>query len=277
MTLEQRVNALGSLIEKNEVWDVRLVYPNEHGTESEEAFLVVSSHDDVEKLESLWNTVHNANDPDEETDRLDEVVEFGFSDEYDCCLDCGSVIRTSPDSYCWQLEAQFVDGEGYVCSECIDAESYLEDCKNENRLVNTHLVDPSDHLWTQLEDLDFQNGLYGGQKADPEAVVKALNAEDIDCLFTGSVGQFDVRFRVWVPEGDEDRAREVLEGSRTDLPYDPAVEMSKALSSIGKGYQGSEHIQVVEREITREEFIDGSWAREEHAGTIQSVTIKKST
>lgn len=59
----------------------------------------------------------------------DEIgeVEWGFNDEYQLCDDCSSiVIRTSPDSYGWTLEA-YRDEEGYLyCESC--AQSLQDDC-----------------------------------------------------------------------------------------------------------------------------------------------------
>jgi hypothetical protein len=179
--------------------------------------------------------------------RLDDLCDSGFNDEYDLCTRCGGLIRTSPDCYAWQ--ADYWDQE-MVCGDCIRsdpdlAEDYLDNHAVGNRKGETHLtgiVDPSDHDWVQLDDR-YENGMHHGQNDDPRAIAKLLWQAEIDCLFSGSVGQFDVNFYTWVLSENEDQAREILSTGSVKLPYDPAEEYSKALSG-----KGSEYVKV--RKIT---------------------------
>ena len=131
---------------------------------------------------------------------LEDFTEWGFSDEYDTCSNCGKAVRTSPDSYGWQPDFfNFRDGD-MLCRDCIRehaAEEYIEEHINRNKLLNTWIVNPEDHDWTKL-DLDYENGLHPGQNDDPRKIIQVLKAEGIDVLFTGSVGQFDVNFSPWV-------------------------------------------------------------------------------
>lgn len=192
---------------------------------------------------------------------ISDICEFGFNDEYDTCKRCSALIRTSPDSYSWQPDFHFFEGEGNICHDCIRGNDeleawYVEDHTNTNRLINLYVVDPTDKLgWVELEELDYENGLHPGQRDDPEAIIEALNEHGIDCIFRGWVGQFDVNWRVIVPESKESQAIEILEGSNTKLPYDPGTEMGKALRG-----EGSDHVKVRKLEIRNNEVaIDEDW------------------
>ncbi len=198
----------------------------------------------------------------------DHGIEFGFSDEWDTCSKCLGVIRTSPDSYGWQPDYHRSDYDGLVCSECLDPDDYLKDHKNRNALVNTYLVDPDDHGYTLIEDVRFEAGLHRGQNADPNAIVELLNSYDYDVIFTGSVGQFDVNFNVWVKANDDREAehgaevndayvRHILETGATRLPYDPGTELGKVLRG-----ESSDHYVLETRTITAEEFVSGSYLKD---------------
>jgi hypothetical protein len=170
---------------------------------------------------------------------LDDLCEWGFSDEWDICPECGELIRTQPDHYGWQPEFHiFEDGEMF-CADCVRdnyAEDYIAEYVNRNRLLNCDVVDPYQHGWDMIEEVRFESGYHRGQDSDPAAIIKILNAEGVDVLFTGSVGQFDVNFNAWVPEDDVQRAADILvdaeAAGKTDLPYSIAGEMEKALRGL---------------------------------------------
>lgn len=169
---------------------------------------------------------------------------YGFDDEWSLCYECGALVRTSPDSYGWQLDGELVDGEGYRCANCVREKpyEYIDAHVNQNKLLNKYLVDPLEVGWTEL-DADFEHGLHHGQNDDPRAVIKVLNAENIDCLFTGQPSQFYVEFTVWVRDADAERAQDILEDAiaarKTKLPYDPGDEFARALRG-----EKSEHVAV---------------------------------
>lgn len=202
---------------------------------------------------------------------LSDVVEYGFSDEWSTCDRCNALIRTAPDCYGWQPDyAEFEWGER-VCKDCLSKDDdmqrdYIEQHRNARRLLNRDLVDIAETKFGwDMVDVDYENGWYPGQNDDPRIVLKLLNAADIDCIFTGSVGQFDVNFNVWVPTDRLDEAESILKCTPAKLPYDPGTEMGKALRGESSVYQR------VEQTITPEQFVDGSWAKE----PVEGVRITK--
>ncbi len=232
-------------------------YPNVEFTQlDDKPFIIMDSWETVEK----WNEKF----PNWETD-ID--YEWGFHDEYCTCSECYSAIRTSPDSYGWEPDFHLTDGAIY-CKDCVDSDEYIEDHINRNKLLNTDLADPCDYDYDMLEDLRFENGLHYGQKSDPSAIIKLLNAHKIDCLFTGYTGQFDVTFYTWVKSENMELAQHILENGNTDLPYDPGREMAKVLRG-----EHSDHINRVESVVSQQDFIDGN-IPEVDGNTVHSITVK---
>lgn len=135
---------------------------------------------------------------------LDQVMEWGFSDEYSTCSDCYKAVRTSPDSYSWQMRG-YIDEDGIHCRECTkdDPDLYLEHCMNSNSLLNEDLIDLVEEGWTDLE-LRMENGFHRGQNDDPRLILEVRERlfPFIDIVFTGSVGQFDIAFTAWVRPGE---------------------------------------------------------------------------
>jgi hypothetical protein len=208
-------------------------------------FIIFDSWSEVEYIEQ-WLA---DNRPDMDINDLD----WGFCDEYDICSDCFNIIRTSPDSYSWQPEYD-IDEYGIFCSDCIQnsPEYYLDNRINQNKLVNEYMVDPSEHGWTMV-DIEYANGYHYGQNDNPNAIIESLNEHNIDCLFTGNVGQFDVHFNVWVKSEVAHFAKYILSNSNVELPYDQATELAKAL----KG-EHSDYITVKEYTLSQEDFIAGN-------------------
>ena len=198
----------------------------------------------------------------------DLLGEWGFSDEYRTCDACGEAIRTSPDSYNWQPDYVVVD-DMFLHIGCIDPADLLEEYVNADKLLPAGF-DPEDHGLRQV-DLDFENGMCGGQTDDPKSILRTLNNAGVDCWFTGSPGQFDITFWVWVEEGDVDKATVALTDTDTSCGYDPAEVMREGLKQLSKQHHDpgegiaynkigvDEHgkAQVTTRTITPEEFVEG--------------------
>ncbi len=206
-------------------------------------FIIVDSWDTVKQLDNVI--------PDNDLDGI-MSYNWGFNDEYSTCSECYNVIRTSPDSYSWQAEFEIQNG-GIYCKECFDRDLYLETHLNANKLVNLDVVDLYDYGYAEIEGLQFEHGMHYGQKSDPMAIVKALQEFNIDCLFSGNVGQFDIRFYVWVRDDLVRYAKDILENSNTDLPYDPGRELAKVLR-VDK----SDYYHMETHEISQEDFIAGN-------------------
>ena len=169
----------------------------------------------------------------------------------------------------------------WICGDCIKgdpglARAYIAEMRNKPILAT--IIYPGDYDWVLLDRLEFERGLHKGQNDSMEATIKALQRFGIDCLFTGSVGQFDVGWVVWVQPYDdkvqslvswgEEKAEmrdlwrnateyqegvtRYLEGEDTKLPYDPGTEMEKALQGKPSEYmsvakdtsQGLDHTTI---------------------------------
>jgi len=219
----------------NWLWDNIGDFPGiEVSQYEDDDFIIIDGWDTVERLDSA---IPN--------DTFDGVMDYnwGFSDEYSTCSNCLTVIRTLPDSWTWQAEFELQHG-GIYCVDCFDKDQYIEDRLNANKLVNFHMVDPNEYGYEEIEDLRFEHGMHYGQKSDPNAIIKALRKWDIDCLFTGNVQQFDVNFYVWVKEDLVQYAKDILENSDTDLPYDPGRELAKVLRGDKSDYYHMETHQI---------------------------------
>src|SRR5690606_17355638 len=119
-------------IRENNVWDD--IYMDIADDHEENTYIIMDSWDDIAKFAKIVKQVLGI-DEDEEI-YIDEVlgVEIVFSDEYNTCSDCHSVIRTSPDSYHWQPD--FMMGDGFIaCSKCFNEN---EDRKS-TRLNSSHV------------------------------------------------------------------------------------------------------------------------------------------
>lgn len=231
-----------------------------------------------------WNTITKYNEVTRKFDVVDDTpaklaqkleklgVELEWSDEWTDCMECGKLIRTSPNSYGWQPSYSYVEGEGYICLGCLKPEDHLRQCVENNKGNQIADIDPADHGYIKLEG-DFENGWYGGQCASPDIIMKAMIAADVPVLLNlDDVGQFDMRFSVWIHKkaGKKKiaKAREVLANpSNVNLKEDPKDVMSRALKSVpvvtsnqGDGIQCTQikaDGTVSTRIVSPQEFVDG--------------------
>jgi len=214
-------------------------------------------------ISANWNYVSN-----ETQSRLEQAgYTLDWCDTVSRCDDCYKAIETEPTHYGWKR--QFHVGDGYMlCACCLanDPEPLLEDLRgNPDKALTLDNIDLADHGYVRVER-DFENGWYGGQDDSPKAIAAWLRERDIeDFIFeVDRVGQFDVRFSVWVREEDAEKA----EGARGKAAVDPAVAMQAALRSIpvgraSEGIQyakvsiGDEGATITTRTISPEEFVAG--------------------
>ncbi len=134
--------------------------------------------------------------------RLDQVIEWGFDDEYVTCGNCGKAIHAAPEYY--------GDKPGYVilesdmlCGDCIHdnyVEEYIELCtNNEKNAINTQIVSEEEITklgWKKLRK-QYENGLREGQNDKPVDVLNKLKKK-FNVLFTYDTGQFDITFWAWI-------------------------------------------------------------------------------
>lgn len=129
-------------------------------------------------------------------------VDSAFYDEWTTCTECYKAVRTSPDHYGWKRSYHLFHDCEVVCHECIaeDPEPYLEDLSGDpNKAITIDSVDPEEHGYTEVW-AEFENGWYGGQMDSPHAIGRAFEERGWDdyVFSITSVGQFDVKFKVYV-------------------------------------------------------------------------------
>jgi hypothetical protein len=166
--------------------------------------------------------------------RLQAIAEHaGYSiewgDEFMLCDDCHKAVRTTADSYGWK-RSYFENDNGIQCINCVkdDPSEYLASLEGDSRRAETMDLDLTDHGYV-LAGKDYEHGWHPGQNDSPEVVAKSLRARGIDrFLFKiDDVGQFDLKFSVYVHEDEKDLLTEAPVDSA--LSYDPGTEMGKAL------------------------------------------------
>ncbi len=128
-------------------------------------------------------------------------IECEWSDEWSTCGDCGKLIRTQADSYCWLPSYKYYDGE-ISCEECLkaDPESYLSSLEDNPDDANTFSsIDPVNYDYVKLDE-DFESGWYPGQNDSPHKVAKELRDKGVSrFLFNiDSTGQFDTHWSCFV-------------------------------------------------------------------------------
>jgi hypothetical protein len=127
---------------------------------------------------------------------------WGFADEYTLCSECGrNVIRTSPDSYCWQPDYWL--GDGFImCKECAqrNADDYIEAMTQHGgsvHAVNTDIADPADYGFKLVVE-KCEYGLHEHMNDDPRAVAKWAKENDLCVAFIISNSQFDTEWDAWM-------------------------------------------------------------------------------
>ena len=163
----------------------------------------------------------------------DYDMEVGFSDEYDRCCNCGTILRTSPDSYCW-VAPLFVECEGYACDDCVakgEFDSYvLEEYCNKNKCL-PEAIDLDRISLVKVNKDSFENGMHEGMNDSPAPIIEALNSEGIDVWFKVYPSQFYCEFDVYVRKEDLERAIPLLGKTDTYQGYDGAANLKKCLSN----------------------------------------------
>jgi hypothetical protein len=219
------------------------------------------------------------------TDGIDTLFdEMGFTDEYGVCSRCSGILRTTHDSYSWQLYGWRSDARGLVCGDCLKAHpdiaaEYVSSMiyvpgQDGVKLIRPDLVDLDTAGWVcidndtagsdprgQYSQWRFENSLHPGDNDDPRGVGDFLVCAGIPCLFSGSVAQFGVSFWVWVPLSRLSDAvtglRLLLDSGLHKMDHDPGTEIGKVLRG-----ESSDHYTLETRTITQEQFLSGDWQQE---------------
>ncbi len=133
---------------------------------------------------------------------LEEWFEWGFSDEYTTCGNCGRSLRTEHSSYDDIPKFAILNDE-LLCHECIRdefEEEYIESVTNNPKNALKLTIINESRLeelgWKELEE-KYENGLHEGMNDDPKSIYNSLKA-DWDVLFTFMPSQFYIQFWAWV-------------------------------------------------------------------------------
>jgi hypothetical protein len=196
-------------------------------------------------------------------------VELEWADEWISCDSCGKIFRAKPNSYGWQLSGVIEDGF-CACKDCIDPKEHLENLENKHRKCNTiESINPEEHGYTCIQD-DFENGLYGGQCADPQAIATILRDLGITrFLFNlDDTRQFDITFSVWLHNSELDKLetakRAIADGNTNGV--DPAEIMKNSLKNAPITPPNANGVvvnkikedgTVEQRIVSPQDFVDG--------------------
>lgn len=161
--------------------------------------------------------------------------EIEWEDEWIACSICNNLVRTQPNSYSWQ-RAYVDDSNEIVCCNCVKEEpaQYLELFEgNSKKAWTIEGVNPEDFGYAQVAK-EFENGWYGGQNDDPNAIAASLQKMGIRRFLFDitSVGQFDTHFRVLVHESEMQKFSQQAFAEDDTTGPDPAVIMQNALQNI---------------------------------------------
>lgn len=145
-------------------------------------------------------------------ERLGEALErigaeVHWSDEWLSCGECGRIFRSEPDSYTWKFQGVITEHGGVYCFDHAteDLETLIEQYVNQPTRAITLDVDLSEIGFEQFNGR-FESGWHPGQNDKPEEIDKRAAREGwLERVFLiDDVGQFDIRFSLWVRNNEED-------------------------------------------------------------------------
>jgi len=205
-------------------------------------------------------------------------VELEWEDEWTECMDCGKLVRTSPDSYSWQRSYAVVDECDLLCHKCIvaDPSDYLAEMEGNSGHAITFDLDLEGHDYVRVER-DYETGLHHSQDNDPHKVASVLREAGIErfIFVLDSTGQFDFDWSVWIHKSEENKLGPVEKrldpyNRDTRMKKSPAQSMQEALRDAEVKEAAIERkpgdILVTKckgdgtaevRSITPQEFVDG--------------------
>lgn len=195
-------------------------------------------------------------------------VELEWSDEWMACDECRKLVRTVANSYGW-TRSYWESDYGVTCADCVrkDPGDYLAWLEENDSACMTFEIDLGAHGYQQIPKR-FENGLYGGQSADPKKIGKLLRDRNIHryLFVVDEVGQFDMRFSVWVHDDDFEKVGNISDKDADGA--DPAVALENGLrrASIAVSALAGDGIKIVQIQpdgsvnakcVSAQDFIEG--------------------
>jgi hypothetical protein len=183
-------STLNALLAYGEVNNQQIEYCSHYGE---------PGYSDPEKaiLFANWNVI-----PTSFTKRLEaQGYEMEWSDEWYIDYNHDKAYRTSPNSYGWQCRLMLTaDGGDYLTPDDSVSE-WVAACENDtNRALPAWISDADIEAegWAKQSDV-YEHGFHPGQTDNPADIAAKLDGADYLFQIT-DVGQFDVRFQVWVKD-----------------------------------------------------------------------------
>jgi len=138
-------------------------------------------------------------------------IECEWSDEWSSCEDCGALVRTSGDSYCWQPSYAIIDECTFLCHKCIleDPVDYLEELVGDcNRCMTLEDLDLTQHGWKQYNADSYESGWHPGQNDSPQKIAKELKKMGIHRFIfkLDENSQFYSKWSVFIPNDDQEES-----------------------------------------------------------------------
>jgi hypothetical protein len=132
--------------------------------------------------------------------------ELEWSDEWYVDYNHDKAWRTSPDSYSWQCQVAYTDGDILTPDDDISdwIEAFQDDA--DRALPSRFTADDLTEMGFVRFGDRFENGWHQGQTDDPHEIAKAAEAVGAEHFIfrLTEVSQFDVRFECWVQMPEED-------------------------------------------------------------------------
>jgi len=171
-------------------------------SEEEEYILVLESWEDHKLIKNAL----------EQDDINIESIEYGFSDEWITCSNCGHAIYITPGYYGDRPRYAIFNGE-LLCGDCILLPQYIDEyiesvtnnCKNAINLSIIHEDKLEEMGWEKLEE-KYSSGLYEWSTDDPCKILKGLQKlyPNYDIIFDYFPSQFMIQFHTWIKKQEDE-------------------------------------------------------------------------
>ena len=194
------------------MFEIRDIYQNGdlYFDVTEDDFIIFDDWKSVIELEKALKPDFEPKDKWDDSVLRELGVDYGFSDEWARCDECGKAVRTAPDSYSWKADF-FLDDQvgGVICGDDVRKDSV--------NYINWLLESPANRANTILSDSDlesegfekvseeYESGWYD-RHDDPKEILTAAEEEYPNGEFIFSIsrqGQFATNFELWVRRPDE--------------------------------------------------------------------------
>lgn len=163
-------------------------------------FMIITTDEDMKRTADYFRKSRPELAEEDDERILDEVFgdDWGYSDEWTECSNCGHAINTMHDNL-------FVDYKEIYCENCVrkEPDNYIKYLINDPQNANTILSD-NELMKEGFEKLNaepFYNEYYDGQNDDPSIILDEMqdkypNGEFIFSV-TGKSNPFITKFDIW--------------------------------------------------------------------------------